>query len=198
MLLLSISPYLSPVTFAYKSGKTAFLSIYSLQMSSIANPYTNSAVSQAEPVKLVEMMYAAAIRFGRIARRHIESGEVEAAHHAILRTYAIVAELMATLDFEQGGAIAKNLEQCYDFMLSQLKQADMLKDLKPLDDVIGMLVPLHATWCESFGMPRPPGQPAGPEQRAAVQQDPSAATADPRPAGRGTEVSLGARLNVQG
>jgi flagellar protein FliS len=171
-------------------------------MSSPRNSYTSSAVTQAEPVKLVEMMYAAAIRFGRIARRHIEAGEVEPAHHAILRTYAIVAELMATLDFERGGEIARNLEQCYDFMLSQLKQADMLKDLKPLDDVLGMLIPLHGTWCESFGMQHPlsaagqsPASGAAGGFDSAAQAVLAGTTAvQDKPQG----LPLGARLNIQG
>lgn len=170
-------------------------------MSSPRNSYTSSAVTQAEPVKLVEMMYAAAIRFGRIARRHIEAGEVEPAHHAILRTYAIVAELMATLDFEQGGEIARNLEQCYDFMLSQLKHADMLKELKPLDDVLGMLEPLHGTWCESFGLQHPRiatehTQPSG----AMMTFDSSSQLQLAADAGRNASegVALGARLNLQG
>src|SRR5690606_42107902 len=94
-------------------------------MSSPANPYTNSAVNQADPVKLVEMLYSGAIRFARVAQRHIYASEVEPAHHAILRCYAIIAELMATLDFEKGGEIARGLERLYDFVLSRVKEAGM-------------------------------------------------------------------------
>ncbi len=107
-------------------------------MSCLANPYTNSAVNQADPVKLVEMLYSGAIRFARIAQRHTAASEVEPAHHAILRCYAIVAELMATPDFDKGGDIARNLEQCYDSMLSRLKDADMRKQAAPLDEVLSL------------------------------------------------------------
>ncbi|MCB1185535.1 flagellar export chaperone FliS [bacterium] len=159
-------------------------------MSSPANPYTNSAVNQADPVKLVEMLYSGAIRFARVAMRHITAGEIEPAHHAILRCYAIIAELMATLDFEKGGEIAKGLEQLYDFMLSRLKEADMHKQSGPLDEVLSLLVPLHGTWCESFGMARP---------LSVVPE--ASSTADISHAGREVETvgtPIGGRLNLQG
>ncbi|MCB1218760.1 flagellar export chaperone FliS [bacterium] len=163
-------------------------------MSSPANPYTNSAVNQADPVKLVEMLYAGAIRFCRMAQRHVAASEIEPAHHAILRCYAIIAELMATLDFEKGGQIAQGLEQCYDFMLSRLKDADMQKQAGPLDEVLSMLVPLHGTWCESFGLSRPlsiqPVAAALPETADTFHGEQAAESQPATP--------LGGRLNLQG
>ena len=45
-----------------------------------------------------------------------------------MRAYAIIAELMATLNFDDGGEIAIQLEQCYDYMLFLLKEANIGKD----------------------------------------------------------------------
>lgn len=112
--------------------------------------YQATAVSQADPVKLVEMMYEGAIRFIRIAQRRVEARDMEGAHNGILRAYAIVAELMATLDFEQGGEISARLEQCYEYVLHLLKEANIHKDPELLAEALTMLQPLLDTWHEAF------------------------------------------------
>jgi flagellar secretion chaperone FliS len=114
------------------------------------NSYRASAVAQAEPVKLVEMMYEGAVRFTTRAIKAIAAANPEDAHNNILRAYAVVAELMATLDFEQGGEIAVRLEQCYDFILHLLKEADIRKEVSKLEQVLKLLEPMLETWREAF------------------------------------------------
>lgn len=112
--------------------------------------YQATAVTQADPVKLVEMMYEGAVRFMRIAQHCIEQGDMEGAHNGILRAYAIVAELMATLDFEQGGEIAARLEQCYDYVLHLLKEANIKKDPAMLKQAQEIIEPLLESWRDAF------------------------------------------------
>jgi flagellar protein FliS len=120
--------------------------------------YQATAVTQADPVKLVEMMYEGAIRFMRIAQHCISQGDMEGAHNGIIRAYAIVAELMATLDFEQGGEIAARLEQCYDYVLHLLKEANIKKDATLLKQAQEMIEPLLESWRDAFsnGAEEPP------------------------------------------
>ena len=112
--------------------------------------YQATAVTQADPLKLVEMMYEGAIRFMRIAQHCISQGDMEGAHNGILRAYAIVAELMATLDFDQGGEIAARLEQCYDYVLHLLKEANIKKDAALLKQAQEMIEPLLESWRDAF------------------------------------------------
>ena len=112
--------------------------------------YAENEILTAEPEKLVLLMYQGAIKFIRQARIAIAEKRVEDAHNAILRAYAIVAELMATLDRERGGEIAANLERSYEFILSHLRSADATKDDKPLKEVEDLLVPLAETWESAF------------------------------------------------
>ena len=51
----------------------------------------------------------------------------------------IVAELMASLNLEKGGEVAKNLQSLYAYMFSQLIEANMNKDTKPVITVLGLL-----------------------------------------------------------
>jgi flagellar protein FliS len=114
------------------------------------NPYQQNAVEHADPVKLVGMMYEGALRFIRRAQKSIADSDPEGAHHNIMRAYAIVAELMATLDFEHGGEIAVKLEQCYDYVLHLLKEANIKKEAGSLDIALAMLEPLLETWHDAF------------------------------------------------
>lgn len=119
-------------------------------MQNVLASYVDNEILTAEPEKLVLLMYQGAIKFIRQARLAISEMRVEDAHNTILRAYAIVAELMATLDKERGGDIAANLERSYDFILNHLKQADVTKDDRILSEVENLLVPLADTWEQAF------------------------------------------------
>jgi flagellar secretion chaperone FliS len=127
-------------------------------MADIYKQYRESEVLQADPVKLVTLMLDGALRFARQAKKAIDDSRVEDAHNYILRTYAIIAELMATLDFKQGQDIAAQLEQVYDYILHLLKEANIRKDGQLLEQVIKVLEPLAQTWHDAFTakMPDPP------------------------------------------
>ena len=119
-------------------------------MADVYKQYRESEVLQADAVKLVGLMLDGALRFARQAKRAIDDGRVEDAHNYILRTYAIIAELMATLDFQQGKEIATQLEQVYDYVLHLLKEANIRKDGALLDKVVEVVEPLAQTWREAF------------------------------------------------
>lgn len=116
--------------------------------------YQQNVVTQADPVKLVELMFEGAIKFIRIAAKAIDEQDPEGAHNSILRAYAIVAELLATLDFEHGGEIAARLEQCYDYVLHLLKEANINKDREQLEQALSLLTPLLETWHQAFSEQR--------------------------------------------
>jgi flagellar protein FliS len=121
-----------------------------MQTTGAHHQYRETTVSQADPITLVALLYSGALRFVKAAELAIEESSPEAAHNAILRAYAIIAELMATLDHEQGGEISRGLEQCYDFMLYQLREADIAKDARPLGEVAVMLQQLSEAWKQAF------------------------------------------------
>jgi len=128
--------------------------------------YRETAVTQADPIKLVEMLYEGAIKFMRMGQKAIEDGDTETAHNSILRAYAIVAELMATLDFDEGGEIATRLEQCYDYTLHLLKEANIKKDGALIEQAIQVIEPLLTSWKTAFKN----GVPLTPEEAAAAAE----------------------------
>ena len=112
--------------------------------------YRQTNVLTADPKKLVIMCYEGAISNLKIARESYLSGEYEAKAKAIQKAQDIVNELMCALDFEKGGQIARNLEALYNYMTRRILDADAKRDIKAVEEVVGMLEELKGAWEEVF------------------------------------------------
>ena len=112
-----------------------------------AQQYKTTQVQTANPADLVVMMYDGAIRFIRQGISAIESANLEEAHRSLVRAQDIVAELDRALD-PQAGEIATNLAQLYDYMHRRLVEANVRKDVAPLQEVIGLLTELRDAWAQ--------------------------------------------------
>lgn len=77
-----------------------------------------------------------------------EPGKIEAIGKAIMKTQEIITELMVSLDFEQGGDIAKNLFSLYTWFNKELMEANITKDIKRILDVRNMFNELRSAWVE--------------------------------------------------
>lgn len=108
--------------------------------------YKNTQVETADRGKLLLMLYDGAIKFSKAAKRAMEEENYEAVNNKLNRVQAIIAELHSTLDMEQGGEIAENLELLYDYMNRRLIKANVDKELAPLEEVLRMLQELRETW----------------------------------------------------
>jgi flagellar protein FliS len=77
-----------------------------------------------------------------------DPGKIEQISKAILKTQEIITELMVSLDFEQGGEIAKNLFALYTWFNKELLEANIKQDLKRIATVRNMLNELRGAWSE--------------------------------------------------
>lgn len=105
----------------------------------------------ASGTQLVAMLYDKAIESLNEAIRAIEKKDIQARWNANLRAQEILMHLASTLNHEQGGEIAKNLDRLYRFMLNRLLWVDVNNDPKPAQEVIGLLEPLRQSWHELAG-----------------------------------------------
>ncbi|ADL11807.1 flagellar export chaperone FliS [Acetohalobium arabaticum] len=112
--------------------------------------YKNTQVETASQEKLLLMLYDGAIKFLKQAIKGVEENDYEAANNYLVRTQDIIHELMATLDMEKGGEIARNLESLYDYMNRRLIEANVNKDIEPMEEVRDMLAELRETWQEAI------------------------------------------------
>ena len=112
------------------------------------NAYKKASVNTLDQTKLIIMLYDGAIKNASFAVEHMKSGQIEKVHECLIKTKNIVTELMATLDMDRGGDIAKNLQSLYSYMFSQLIEANMNKKTEPVVIVIDLLKELRAAWTQ--------------------------------------------------
>lgn len=110
--------------------------------------YLTQQVMTAPPAKLVFMLYDKAILSLKEAVAAIEADEIETRWKANSRAHEIISHMWSTLDLENGGKIADNLDKLFSYMLSRLPDVDMLNDPAPALEVIDLLQPLHQAWRE--------------------------------------------------
>ena len=116
--------------------------------SNYQNAYKKASVNTLDQNKLIIMLYDGAIKNANFAVQYMESGEIEKVHDSLIKTKNIVTELLATLNMEHGGEIAKNLKSLYSYMFSQLIEANMEKKSEPVLNVIDLLKELRGAWVQ--------------------------------------------------
>ena len=132
------------------------------------NPYQQSRATKVETagsVDLVVMLYQGAVRFIRAGLQGIEQQDPTAANTNFQRAQDIIAELMGSLNYEDGGDIAKQLASLYEYSYRRLVEANVKKDPRPAREVIGILRDLGTAWQQiaaqqrqtsAVGVARPP------------------------------------------
>ena len=116
--------------------------------SNYQNAYKKASVNTLDQNKLIIMLYDGAIKNANFAVVYMKSGEIEKVHDSLIKTKNIVTELLATLNMEHGGEIAKNLKSLYSYMFSLLIEANMEKKSEPVLNVIDLLKELRGAWVQ--------------------------------------------------
>ena len=110
--------------------------------------YRTTQIQTASPAELILLLYDGAIKYCKQAQLHLENGEKELAHNALIRSQDIIDELAVSLDFSASEEIAQGLAQLYDYMGQRLIEANIKKDKAPITEVVAMLQELRETWAE--------------------------------------------------
>lgn len=114
--------------------------------------YQKDSVETASPEKLLILLYDGAIQFLNKAKLAIENGEVEQIHNNLVGCQNIILEFMNTLDMKQGGDLARNLYNLYEYYYNTLVTANLQKDMKLVDEVLRHLIKLRATWQQAINI----------------------------------------------
>jgi flagellar protein FliS len=108
--------------------------------------YLKTQVTTVDGGKLIVLLYEGAIKFLRKAQESIEAKDIKQRHNSIVRALNIIDELRNSLNFSQGGEIAKNLQALYLFMNRHLTLANAKNDPKMIQEVINLLASLKEAW----------------------------------------------------
>lgn len=124
----------------------------------------HGGVAGADPHRLVLMLMDGALERLGIARGCIERrgrGDVGRKAQLLSQCVSIIGELRGGLNLQQGGELARNLSDLYEYMTRQLLRANADNNAGYIAEVQGLLAEIRSAWIA-----------IGPEVRAAA---PSAA-----------------------
>lgn len=105
-----------------------------------------SAVADASPHRLVQMLMDGALSQIAAASGHISRSETARKGAAIGQAVSIIGGLQGSLDMEKGGDIAANLDRLYDYMTRRLTEANLENDVTKLKEVHGLLAEIKSAW----------------------------------------------------
>lgn len=114
----------------------------------IQKRYQENAVSTASPLRLIVMLCGGVRRFMHMAQKSFSAGEEREGKNHLLRAEKVVLELMGSLNLEEGGEIAQNLLQIYQFTLEQCALCNESNYSQILPPLLKIWEGLEESWRE--------------------------------------------------
>ncbi|QLE86158.1 flagellar export chaperone FliS [Shewanella sp. Scap07] len=105
-----------------------------------------SEISVASPHRIIQMMFEGALQRLAQGRYAIEQNDVTNKGIYIGKAIGIITGLNNSLNMDEGGEIANNLSDLYDFMLRRISEANMNNDVQAIDDVSEILRNIKEGW----------------------------------------------------
>ncbi len=110
--------------------------------------YREAAVRNATPVRLILMLYEAAIEDLRRISAAMQDHDVQRRTNEVHHFLRVLNQLQGSLDMERGGEVAANLDRYYGLVRSQLLHAEMNNSTHIVQDMLGQFLSLHQAWLE--------------------------------------------------
>ncbi len=106
----------------------------------------DSQLSSASPHKVIQMLMAGAIERLVQGKAAMLQGNVAVKGERLGKALDIVINLRGCLSLEDGGEIAGNLDQLYDFVITQITTANQNNQPELIDDVIDIIREIKSAW----------------------------------------------------
>ena len=103
-------------------------------------------VLDASPHRLVQMLLEGALEKISIAKGHMERGNVAEKGRHVSWAISIIDGLRLSIDKDNGGEIATNLDDLYDYINRRLLQSNVENDISILDEVSSLLREIKSAW----------------------------------------------------
>ena len=112
-------------------------------------------ISGMDRGRLLLAMYEGALGFLKQAEAALEGGDVDRFVDRLGRAQEVLSELMATIDRKPHPQLADMLERLYEFMLFQLTEANIQRDVTPIRHVSRLLGRLYEAYRQVLLEPSP-------------------------------------------
>lgn len=111
--------------------------------------YQKQEVENLKPVEIVHRLYQQMHRKLLEAKEAILAGQTAARGESLGWALAIVGELQASLNMEEGGEIAANLNDLYYYLTREITLAGVHNDADRLNGALRTIEPLVEAWEEA-------------------------------------------------
>lgn len=108
----------------------------------------SSSVESADPHQLIQMLMNGALEKIAIAKGHMERNDISQKGGNISWAISIIDGLRASLNVDDGGEIAQNLDDLYDYMTRRLARANIENNPDLLDEVSSLVRSVKGAWDE--------------------------------------------------
>lgn len=108
--------------------------------------HTSSGLGEESPHRLIQMLMEGFLARINSAKGAIAHGDLEAKSVYISKAMGIIGGLNEAVDIEQGGDIAANLNQLYNYINLRLLQASGENSEQILDEVASLMKDIKEAW----------------------------------------------------
>jgi len=105
-----------------------------------------SGVEAADPHRLIQMLMQGALEKVAIAKGYLEREDLANKGVHISWAISIIEGLRTSLNMDEGGEVAQNLEDMYEYMIRRLLRANLENDISLLDEVSSLLQTVKSAW----------------------------------------------------
>ena len=106
----------------------------------------HSGVEDASPHRLIQMLFEGALERIAQAKGAMQQNQIARKGELIGKAINIVGGLQGSLNDKEGGALAGQLEDLYDYIIRRLTQANFSNDLTMLDECGRLLAEVKSAW----------------------------------------------------
>ena len=107
-----------------------------------------ATIETASPHKLISMLLDGALNSLAKAKGAIERNSIEERTAHLNKASEIVVGLKGSLDLEQGGEVAANLDGLYDYMIRSIMEANRGNDGEKVQEVMSLMLEIKQGWSE--------------------------------------------------
>ncbi len=105
-----------------------------------------TSVTDASPHQLITMLFEGLVSRLAMAKGFIDREDYEGKSRCLGSAITIIGALQNSLDLDQGGDIAENLDRLYLYMTRRVFAAGVANDVEIIDEVIGLVRTIKEGW----------------------------------------------------
>jgi flagellar protein FliS len=113
-----------------------------------AHAYAATQISTASSVQVVVLLYDGAISSMKLAQEGMVALNFHDKARFLDRALRVVGELAASLNMEEGGVVARDLQRLYEYIQFELTQANLKNEPGRLASPIRCMSEIRKAWQE--------------------------------------------------